>query len=90
MYLLFIGTLCLNGYKYLRLECPPPNDKSEGNEPHPGWTCIYAAGLYLMIIVLIILYRSYNRKRRDLYLENNSTSSDEDEPLVKFERKKFR
>lgn len=84
IYLLILGTLFLTEYKYLPRIPPDPN------MPHPGWTCIYASGLYLMIIILIFLYRAYKPKNSYYAWDPNTSSSDEDEPLVKFERKKFR
>lgn len=85
-FLLFIGSLCINQYPYLRLDC----SARLREEPHPGWTCIYAAGLYLTIILFMWLYRTYGRTQTLLHWDNSSTSSDEDEPLVKYEKKKFR
>jgi hypothetical protein len=85
-FLLFIGSLCLNQYPYLRLDC----SARVREEPHPGWTCIYASGIYLSILLLMFLYKFYSKTQTLHYSDNSSASSDEDEPLVKYENKKFR
>ena len=85
-FLLFIGSLCLNQYPYLRLDC----SARVREEPHPGWTCMYASGIYLSIILIMFLYKTYGRSQTLLNFNNLSASSDEDEPLVKYERKKIR
>jgi hypothetical protein len=88
---LFIGTLCINEYEYLRLDCASSSYPPRSTDlNHPGWTAIYASSIYLLILILLWAYRNYGRVYPKYDWEKSSTSSDEDEPLVKYENKKFR
>lgn len=78
VFLTFIGVLCFIDYEFLALSSEKGKDtKGVKNKPNHGWTCIYAAGLYFTIAVLLVIYKA-KRIRRNKNWKRLDTSNDEE------------
>ena len=79
VFLSVLGSLSIFEYEYIAFK-----------GYRAGMTCIYAAGIYLLILFLILVVKYRHRKTfHEEILDTHSDSSDEDVPLIKLNRKKF-
>jgi uncharacterized membrane protein len=79
VFLSVLGSLSIFEYEYIAFK---------GYEA--GMTCIYAAGIYLLILFMVLAMKYRHQKTfHEEVLETHSDSSDEDAPFIKLKRKKF-
>ena len=77
-----LGILFIKEYKYLPYG---------GNSYYrAGITCIWAAGVYLIILFIILFKLKRSKTSLEPIHDNGSDSSDEDAPFIKINRKKKR
>jgi hypothetical protein len=78
IFLAGVGVLMFNEYEYIAVK-----------GKRAGMTCFYAAGVYLVILIVIVTGKC--RKKKTDYERDEDTGSeseDDDEPLIKVNRKK--
>ena len=82
VFLVVLGILFIKEYKYLRYS---------GNSYYQaGVTCIWAAGVYFVILFIILIKLRRPRTLIDPIRDTGNDSSDEDAPFIKINRKKKR
>jgi TRAP-type C4-dicarboxylate transport system permease small subunit len=70
-----IGLALIDEYQYIPLQNITLHDA--------GMTCLMAAGIYLLILVIILIKYKRNKSWPDPLNDNESDSSDEDAPFIK-------
>ncbi|OMJ83833.1 hypothetical protein SteCoe_15132 [Stentor coeruleus] len=89
IFLVVLGSLLISEYKYIHITNISPYDA--------GMTCIWAAGIYMLILLLILFkYRRKNStfnifksQEYEKFDDNKSDSSDEGSPFINLSIKKL-
>lgn len=84
LFLLFIGALCFIDYEYIALSNKNnKNIKGVYSTSDLGWTCMYAAGLYITISMLLLIYKAYKLRENSQLWSRLDSSSDEEITFTK-------
>ena len=79
-FLMFLGGLFISEYKYIQYD--------NGSYREAGLTCMWAAGIYLLILFLILFKLRKGKAPLGTIGDTGSNSSDEDSPFIKLTKKK--